>query len=151
MPAGSLPDKHNKRFGQRLHFQQRTTRRRIRNPAVLPESFMRIPAGGRFRRVHAPSYCRPAGLFPLLRYEATDMGICGIRVLSDERHNIGEHLDIELLLPSRMFLSLKAQVVWVAPHAQAKWEVGLRLVAAGPQEVALLECILEEEEANTKT
>jgi len=102
----------------------------------------------KFRRVRAPVYCRPAGRLALLRYETKDICVNGIRVLSDERHEPGEHIDLELLLPSREFLSLTARVVWIFPGDKARWEIGLCFVNTIPEKMALLELILEDKETN---
>jgi Tfp pilus assembly protein PilZ len=72
-------------------------------------------------------------------------------VLSDERHEVGQHIDLELLLPTQEFLSLTAKVVWILPNnAQAKWEIGLCFVDVSLSDLKLLETILENEEANPK-
>ena len=97
-----------------------------------------------FRRVRAPVYCRPAGPLSLLRYKTKNISLGGIRVLSDERHEVGEHIDLELLLPNRKFLSLTAKVVWICSRdKQAKWEIGLCFIDMTPKEMDLLELILE--------
>ncbi|MCL2179053.1 MAG: PilZ domain-containing protein [Proteobacteria bacterium] len=98
----------------------------------------------KFRRVRAPVFCRPTGPLASIRYETKDIGIGGIRVLSDEKHKVGQHIDIELLLPSQEFLSLTAKVVWVS-KGQAGWETGLSFVDVSPMDLKLLEPILESE------
>jgi c-di-GMP-binding flagellar brake protein YcgR len=111
---------------------------------------MCIPERRKFRRVHAPIYCRPAGLLAPLRYETKDISLGGIRVLSDERHDVGKHIDLELLLPNKAFVSLIAQVVWILPNEQAQWEIGLRFVDVNAKDLELLELILENEGAHKK-
>ncbi|MCL2626666.1 MAG: PilZ domain-containing protein [Cystobacterineae bacterium] len=101
-------------------------------------------------RVRAPVFCRPAGLLASLRYETKDISVGGIRVLSDEKHKIGQHIDLELLLPNQEFLSLTAKVVWIAADKQAKWELGLSFVDASPEDLELLGPILESEDADKK-
>ncbi|MCL2013005.1 MAG: PilZ domain-containing protein [Cystobacterineae bacterium] len=119
----------------------------------------------KFRRVQAPIFCRATGPLSSLRYKTRNISRGGIRVLSDEKYEVGQRMDLELLLPDQTFLSLPAKVVWLSTyegenheeqtheedtHKGPKWEMGLCFVDISPKEMELLEPILEDEEADKR-
>lgn len=103
----------------------------------------------RFKRLHAPVLCRPAGA-ALVKGERTvqDISMGGVRVYTDDPHQVGERLELELFLPDATQLILEVEVVWVdalAGDALAKFEVGMRFLELPKSEQGRLESVLRED------
>jgi N-acetylglucosaminyl-diphospho-decaprenol L-rhamnosyltransferase len=101
-----------------------------------------------FLRVAAPIYCRPARLrrtpFPV-----GDIGLGGMRVLTDEPSAVGNVLDIELLVGEQGTAQCTVAVAWVSnlpPGSAARFEVGLQFVSVPPGFLHTLAKIVRKEE-----
>jgi hypothetical protein len=96
----------------------------------------------RFPRVQADILFRPAGLSLFHhRRSPKDIGLGGARILSDEALDIGQRLDLEVLLPDGSSVRCWAEVVWVARQeadAPAPFEVGLKFTDLAPEDVQRL-------------
>jgi hypothetical protein len=82
----------------------------------------------KFRRVQAPVLCSPRGGWFAKERQVTDLSSGGVRVFSDEAHEIGARMDLELLLPSGESVALQAQVAWIEPiegGEPAAYDLGL--------------------------
>ena len=106
----------------------------------------------KFKRLHAPVFCRPLGasLVPQGEgeREVQDISMGGVRVFTDDQHQLGEHLELELFLPEGEGVTLDTQVVWVdalEPGAPARFEVGLRFVELSEADARRLEAVLSED------
>ena len=108
----------------------------------------------KFRRIHAPVYCRPAGLKILSKHEETrDVSRGGVRVYSDEKLAVGDRLTMELFLKEvQGEVIFQAQVVWIEAlpaGSPARYDVGLKFVSLEPEAEALLARVLGEEASDT--
>ncbi|MBZ4416457.1 PilZ domain-containing protein [Myxococcus sp. RHSTA-1-4] len=86
-----------------------------------------------FPRLQAPLYSRPARLHFGEKRQVLDVSRCGARIYSDEEHEEGSRLEVELFLPDGGSLECTARVVWTArlPRgAAARYEVGLAFLDA---------------------
>jgi hypothetical protein len=101
---------------------------------VKPESDRR-----RFHRAGVPVLVRPVGpLARLVQYQIKDVGLGGLRCYSDEEHPPGRRLEIEIALPQGGSAVALVEVVWdeVLPEGSpARHDVGLRFVAAAPEDM----------------
>jgi len=82
-----------------------------------------------YPRLHAPVFCRPAGLRLHGAGNAIDIGLGGTRVFSDESAEVGTNFELELILPTGATLVCKAVVAWVEAlpdGSPAKFDLGLR-------------------------
>ena len=96
----------------------------------------------RFPRVQANVLFRPAGL-SLFHHKRSpkDISLGGARILSDADFEIGDRLDLEVLLPDGSTVRCWAQVVWVAKQemsAPAPFEVGLKFTDLASEDVQRL-------------
>ena len=106
-----------------------------------------------FKRLHAPVFCRPIGRAMSASQEVDpldvqDISLGGIRVYTDDKHSVGDHLELELLLPDGEGMSLDTAVVWVEklPNADpAKFEVGLKFTDIKKSDLERLGAVLKEE------
>jgi hypothetical protein len=107
---------------------------------------------GKYRRIQAQVYCRPAGLKILSKHEETvDVSRGGVRVYSDEKLAIGARLTMELFLKGSDEVVFQAEVVWIERlpvGAAAKFDVGLKFVALDAKAEALLAQVLGDEPAD---
>lgn len=90
----------------------------------------------RFQRLDAPVFARPAGLrerlADLLGSEhqpgrVVNISLGGLRLYSDDKCNVGDHLELEVFLPDRSSITVAARIVWVdalEAGQPAKFEVG---------------------------
>ena len=68
----------------------------------------------KYRRIHAPLYCRPAGMSFLARQrEPVDVSLGGVRIYSDEHLRVGMLLKMEFFLPDVPAVTYTAEVVWI--------------------------------------
>lgn len=110
------------------------------------------PERRRYKRLNAPVYCRPLGRSQsasqeVPRLDVGDISLGGIRVYTDDRHTIGERLELELWLPDGEGITLETTVVWVdeLPGADpARFEVGLKFVDIAARDLQRLEAVLKE-------
>jgi hypothetical protein len=106
----------------------------------------------RFKRLHAPVFCRPLGRAMGASQETEpfnvqDISLGGVRVYTDDRHADGDHLELELWLPDGEGITLDTVVVWVetlAADAPARFEVGLRFLDVAKQDLERLESVLKD-------
>lgn len=101
-----------------------------------------------YSRVHAPVYCRPAGLGSWLRSlrKPKDISLGGLRVYADEPIRIGERLELELFLPSNESVTCTVEVMWVEsiPGGDpAPYDVGVRYVFIRSEDVDKLSDVLQ--------
>jgi Tfp pilus assembly protein PilZ len=76
-----------------------------------------------------------------------DISLGGIRVYTDDRHAVGDHLELELWLPDGQSLTLDTAVVWVDALEKAepaRFELGLRFVDAAHADLERLQAVLKE-------
>ena len=102
----------------------------------------------RFKRVQAPVLSRPLGAALVEDRRAVgDISLGGVRVYTDDEHDEGEHLELELFLPDGNTVTLDTKVVWIdaLPNAQpAKYEVGLRFIDIAADDLERIEKVLAE-------
>ena len=102
----------------------------------------------RFRRVQAPVLSRPLGAALVEDRRAVgDISLGGVRVYSDDEHQRGEHLELELFLPDGTTVTLDTLVVWVdaLKDAQpARYEVGLRFLDVAADDLKKIQNVLTE-------
>jgi PilZ domain len=106
------------------------------------------PERRKFKRLNAPVLCRPMGQ-PLRKadpQQVQDISLGGLCVFTDDKHAVGERLELELFLPTGDTVELATEVVWIdaLPEGPAKFEVGLRYVDINAEQSALLESVLKE-------
>ena len=100
----------------------------------------------RYRRVNAPMVHRPV---TWERFASGSLGPAdldgGLRSFSDERLRAGETLEVDVLLPDGGLATAVVEVAWCDPLPRghvARYEVGLRLVRAMPDDLARMEAVL---------
>ena len=104
-----------------------------------------------FKRLHAPVLCRPLGATPTDpegKRKVLDISLGGIRVYTDDRHKVGEHLELELFLPSGETMTLDTLIVWVdalKPGDPAKFELGLEYVDIAAADLARIDGLLHDQ------
>jgi hypothetical protein len=96
-----------------------------------------------YPRLHAPVLIRPVSLLEHARArDVRDISLGGIRTFSDEPVPAGRRLEVELLFDDSKTVTLQVQVAWVTElpdGSPARYEVGLEILRAQPDELALLE------------
>ena len=96
----------------------------------------------RYRRVQAPILVRPAGLLAwVAARQVNDISLGGIRTYADELVPIGRRLELELRFADGRTATVEAEVAWaetLPQGAPARHELGLRLVRASEQDLALI-------------
>jgi len=110
------------------------------------------PERRKYKRLNAPVYCRPLGRAisasqEVPRLEVGDVSLGGIRVYTDDRHAVGDRLELELWLPDGEGITLDTTVVWVdtLPSADpARYEVGLKFQDVAANDLQRLEAVLKE-------
>jgi Tfp pilus assembly protein PilZ len=107
------------------------------------------PERRRFKRLHAPVLCRPLGAALVKgEREVQDISMGGVRVFTDDQHQVGERLELELFLPDAEAVTLDTEVMWIdalAKDAPAKFEIGLRFIDLSPDDSKRLEQVLRED------
>ncbi len=102
----------------------------------------------KYRRIHAPVYCRPAGLKVMSKHqEAVDVSRGGVRVYSDDPMKPGDRLTLELFVEGGEEVSFRAEVAWVEKlprGAVARFDVGLKFLTLDAAAEALLAKVLGE-------
>jgi PilZ domain len=100
----------------------------------------------KYRRIHAPLYCRPAGVPFLARQrQPIDLSLGGVRIYSDDPLKLGELLKMEFFLPETTPVTYTAEVVWIEPMpdgAPARFDVGLKFLHLEPAALSLLVSVL---------
>ncbi len=93
----------------------------------------------RYRRVRAPMLIRPVGPLAYRLPRNVDEGrVGGLRAHSDDEQKPGRRLELEILLPGRGSVTILAEVAWVEDlpgGSPARFDVGLRFVSAGPEDL----------------
>ena len=106
----------------------------------------------RFKRLNAPVFCKPLGRSLTKsgndKQQVEDISMGGVRVFTDDKHVIGDRLELELFMPDGSTVSLESQVVWIEPipgrDAPARFEIGLKYVDVADADRAALEAVLKE-------
>ena len=106
----------------------------------------------RFKRVNAPVFCRPLGRSLTKsgndKQLVEDISMGGVRVFTDDKHTIGDRLELDLFLPDGAAVCIESQVVWIeslpGKDAPAKFELGLKYVDVAEKDRKLLEAVLKE-------
>jgi len=102
----------------------------------------------KYPRVAAPMYFRPARRRLLRRRKVVDLGLGGMRVYSDDRLDLGQRMDLDLMLASGDdFVTCLAEVVWIksVPGGQpAAYDVGLQFLDVPPAARAMIERLVDE-------
>jgi Tfp pilus assembly protein PilZ len=100
----------------------------------------------KYRRIHAPVYCRPAGVDFLVRQrQPIDISMGGLRIYSDTRFEIGELLKLEFFVPDLPPTVYTAEVVWIEslpPDSAAGFDVGLKFIQLEPEAARTLMTVL---------
>lgn len=110
---------------------------------------MNQPERRRFKRLHAPVLCRPLGATLVDdegKRKVQDISLGGLCVYTDDNHKIGEHLELELFLPSGETVTLDTQICWIdklGPSDPAKFEIGLQYTDVAAEDLAKLEAVLK--------
>ena len=110
---------------------------------------MNQPERRRFKRLHAPVLCRPLGATLVDdegKRKVQDISLGGLCVYTDDNHKIGEHLELELFLPSGETVTLDTQICWIdklEASAPAKFEIGLQYTDVAAEDLAKLEAVLK--------
>jgi hypothetical protein len=103
----------------------------------------------RYRRIQAPVFIRPVGPLSRMRaHQVSNISLGGLRAFSDDKHKTGERLELELFLPDKSTVTVVAEVVWVQQlpdGSPARFDVGLRYVDVGPEELERLAQVLSDE------
>lgn len=115
----------------------------------MPEAH---PERRRYKRLHAPVFCRPlgrsmAGSQETPKLDVQDISLGGVRVYTDDRHALGDRLELELWLPDGDGITLDTIVVWVETLDNAdpaRFEVGLEFVDVARKDLERLETVLKE-------
>ncbi len=104
-----------------------------------------------FKRLNAPVLCRPLGVNAsqetVEKRSVQDISLGGVCVYTDQKHKQGEHLELELFLPTGDTITLDTVVVWVDPlpkGSPAKFEVGLRYEDVAEADLARLTAVLKD-------
>lgn len=109
----------------------------------------------RYRRLQAPVYCRPAGLRARVaaalgndkRRIVQNISTGGVRMYSDDKYKVGERLELEVLLPSKEWITVEAQVVWISEIASgdpAKYDVGVEFSKIKTKDAEKLAALIED-------
>lgn len=99
----------------------------------------------RFPRVKAPMFCRPAHR-RLPRREVVDVGVGGMRVYSDEPHQVGSKFEVEMFLAEGETITCLTEVVWIRKVEggdPAPYDLGLSFLHIPPKGRDLLLQALE--------
>lgn len=81
--------------------------------------------------------------------EVRDISLGGLRVFSDEPHELGARLELELLLPDGAPLVFDAEVMWLDALPEggpARYDVGLRYLELQEGDRDRLEEVLRSDE-----
>lgn len=103
----------------------------------------------KFKRLHAPVLCRPLGAALVDdqgKRAVQDISLGGVCVYTDDKHKIGEHLELELFLPTGETVTLDTQICWIdalGPNEPAKYEIGLQYLDVAAGDLAKLEAVLK--------
>lgn len=76
-----------------------------------------------------------------------DISLGGVCVFTDDTHQIGEHLELELFLPSGETVTLDTQICWIdklGPSDPAKFEIGLQYLDVAAEDLARIEAVLKD-------
>ena len=104
----------------------------------------------KFKRLNAPVLCRPLGATLIDeegKRKVQDISLGGVCVYTDDKHRVGEHLELELFLPTGDTVTLDTVIVWIDPLAAtepAKFEIGLQYVDIAASDLARIEAVLKD-------
>jgi len=106
------------------------------------------PPQGRetYRRLRAPSYFHPLA-FPLFRgrRRATNSGLGGVAVYTDDDVDVGGRVELEIFLADGTTIVCEAEVAWIdrlPDGAPARCDVGLTFTAIDPDDRDRLSSVL---------
>lgn len=100
----------------------------------------------RFKRVSLPMYFRDVRR-RVSKNPVLDVSMGGLRVYSDEPLQIGERFAIEVVLDSEMSINGVVRVAWIEELPEdepARYDVGLEIVAAEPDQLKRLKTLIDE-------
>ena len=101
----------------------------------------------RYPRVKADVLCRPSGLTLFHSKRNThDISLGGARILSDDDFEIGQRLDLDVLLPDGSTVRCWGEVVWLTPlgnGAPARYDVGVKFTDMDRLDVQRLATVLD--------
>ena len=104
----------------------------------------------KFKRLNAPVLCRPLGATLVDadgKRKVQDISLGGVCVYTDDVHQVGEHLELELFLPTGGTVTLDTLIVWVdplGPSDPAKFEIGLQYLDLAASDLARIEAVLKD-------
>jgi len=104
------------------------------------------PDRRKYRRINAPVFIQPVG--PLQRHTLRDVSLGGLRAYSDDPHEVGERLQLELMLPDKSSISVMVEVAWVKdlpPKSPALYDIGLQYIDIEPEDFDRLSVVLKDE------
>lgn len=99
----------------------------------------------RFKRVSLPMYFRDVRR-RAIKNPVLDVGMGGLRVYSDELLQVGERFSIEVILEEASSINGIVQVAWIEElpdEEPARYDVGLELVAAEPDQLKRLKELID--------
>ena len=108
------------------------------------------PERRKFKRLNAPVLCRPLGASLVGqdgKQKVQDISLGGVCVYTDDRHQVGEHLELELFLPTGETIILDTLIAWVDPlpaTGPAKFEIGLQYLDLAATDLARIEALLKD-------
>lgn len=76
----------------------------------------------------------------------SDLSLGGVRIYSDEWHNVGELLELEFFLPGGSLIEAIGRVVWIKEmpsRAEALYDVGLEFVELSDAAIKKLKGVLK--------
>jgi hypothetical protein len=110
----------------------------------------------RFPRLAAPLFARPARMRRVdkqwdQQQQVLDASLGGIRIYSDDRHEVNKTLDLELILRDGSSVLCTARVAWLHELPKggvALFEVGLAFTDVKPDALALLKTVLVDDDGD---
>ena len=99
-----------------------------------------------YPRVNAPIFCRPVGKPLFGRRKALDVSAGGMRIYSDDPVEVGDRLELDLMLDQGQPILCTVEIVWVdtLPSGDpAKYDVGVKFVELRDVDKARLEQVLK--------
>jgi len=80
----------------------------------------------KYRRIHAPVYCRPAD-FPV-RQRPANISMGGVRIYSEVAFEIGDVVTLEFFRADLPPLLYTAEVVWTGKGTDSTFDIGLKFI-----------------------
>jgi hypothetical protein len=103
----------------------------------------------RYPRLETAAYVRHASVPTRgAARRVRNISIGGLRVFSDDEHEPGDRLELELLLPRGESVELLGQVVWIvktSADAPAPFDVGIEFLSVAPGDLERIASVLAAE------